>query len=278
MGQRIGWLAVRGASIDDVAKTLGWTRSPDPRAGCPVAMLPSGWVVIETNHRADAGATNGRTLSMGREALSFWSDEDAVTSGLECFRDGTRAWKIGASGDDPGVVTIDGAVDPIVHEEAALAAERQRHEPEIEPLAHGYEAIATIAARLVDIGIETPRSAVVWESLVIPTVAIVHALAVDGGDEQRDASLANVLDAVAAFVEGSRASVALAVIVDGRRRTLRASHEAGELRVLVIGDDTRIGRRLDGSAITSDELVWLFSAFYPAGKRLAQYTWRLKPS
>jgi hypothetical protein len=103
-------------------------------------------------------------------------------------------------------------------------------------------------------------------------------LSIDGEAEVAGVSLDDVLDAVASFVEDMRdgSAVALGHDVDGARRTLRATIENGELLVVAIGDGRRVGRRLDDSAITPEELVWLFSAFYPEGKRLAQYTWRLK--
>jgi hypothetical protein len=106
-------------------------------------------------------------------------------------------------------------------------------------------------------------------------------LAVDDGAETPNVALDAVLDAVAFFVENPRdgAAVALSIVVNGTRRTLRATFENAALIVLALtGDERRVGRRLDDSAITVDELVWLFSAFYPEGKRLAQYSWRLKPA
>ena len=110
-------------------------------------------------------------------------------------------------------------------------------------------------------------------------------LTVDGA-ERIEPTLDDVLDAVSAFVESpAHGPIALTVVVDavgvgpgtGVSRTLRAEHAADALVVSTPPDGTRglrIAARLDGSAVTVDELVWIFSAFYPEGKRLAQYQWR----
>lgn len=271
----IRWVAVR-ADVAAIAATLRW-EEPPKRAHVPHAVgvgdLENGWSLIA----GDLTSAQARELSRGREALRYTADESSMTSTLEAYRDGERRWSACNVADEPGTIEIEGDADPIAREEAEVAAARQRLETD-ETIDHGYEAIASIAAQLCGFDTNDEADDHVWVRLAPPEEP--RFLCVDDGVETAGVVLQVVLDAVASFVENPRegASVSLALDVDGMRRTLRATIENGELLVLALGDGRRVGRRLDDSPITADELVWLFSAFYPEGKRLAQYSWRLKPS
>lgn len=270
----IRWVAVR-ASADEIAATLGW-KEPPKRSHTPNAVgvgdLENGWCVIV----GDLSSAQARELSRGREALRYTADETSMTSELEAFRDGEKRWSAFNAVDEPGTVEVEGDADPIVLEEVEVAAARQRLETD-EMIDHGYDAIASIAEQLCGFDTNDEADDHYWVRLAPPEEP--RCLTIDDGPETAGVVLQVVLDAVASFVENPRegASVSLALVVDGTRRTLRATIEHGELLVLALGDGRRVGRRLDDTAITADELVWLFSAFYPEGKRLAQYSWRLKP-
>ena len=120
MGYRCSLLAVKGASMNELASKLGLERSGEFNEweefpGFNGVVGNDGWAVViaggmeYTDHFT---AAHAREHSLGATALFFWCTSTSMTTEVAVFEDGEKQWSVrytGVEGDSSGVLTPPGS-------------------------------------------------------------------------------------------------------------------------------------------------------------------------
>ncbi len=157
MGYKVSWIARSGRSTKELISTS--QRRP---TGERVRVLGEGYYLLEEpagahwavliavggEYLEDLDAERARSISEnGNETLRFWCSDTVMSTELECFKNGVKAWSIAydceVAGNQP---VIRGEVPPVTHEILKSFQAKQLVDPEVDFI---YELTGELGSRLI---------------------------------------------------------------------------------------------------------------------------------
>jgi hypothetical protein len=97
MGTSTSWIAVEGASVEEVARELRLTPGSADSPGYQAAMLPSGWVVLVRALEDDGVVANPallETLSRSRRVVGVDEESHVMYSAAAAWNRGREVWAV----------------------------------------------------------------------------------------------------------------------------------------------------------------------------------------
>lgn len=241
-----------------------------------IRVRPSGWIELVHENWID----ERRFSTTSYERLQHVYQTTVMVTTLDYRANGSRVLSLGYMPYDP-------SSDPAIQKGLTGSSTRPEIEREIEGVVqreeahvasdpdevmnYGFYFIREVFDRLVaELGLHAEPHEKIY--VKAPVVPVRRFCSINCGDEVKDPILSLVCESASKLAPaGAVRTLRFDILDDGRRRTLSASFESGELRIVALGDGRFVAR--GEAALTAADAVLLFDHFYEDGARAPTYAW-----
>lgn len=256
--------------MDELIAAARLERTDDKGHGY-VLVGAGGWLSLFHEHWIDE-----KRLPSGYERLTHSYETYSMSCNLDYVKNGEPVISVsyfdeGSGGDGLSVHRLPSRFAA----EAALATRREEIDWETaedgsDRVCYGWDFIRSIFTRIAP-ELRLLEGPVEKIFVKAPEVPVRRFLSINGADADTEPTISSVCQVAYRLDASGIRSLRLDVLDDGRRRSMMASFEFGELRIVAFGDGRFLAR--SEKPLTPSDAVLLFEHFYEAGARAPTFAW-----